>query len=122
MPNEDEISNVQEIYRYYLRLVNMNVDDFANKRMRLKLPVIPAPIMKSLLSDASQLFKREATLINITGPVVVVGDLHGHLLDLFRIIKEFREPPHSKYLFLGDLVDRGEFSTETAMLILILKW
>ena len=121
MPNEDEAANAQEIFRYYLRLINTNVDDFANKRLRLKLPGIPAPIMKSLLSHASQLFKREATLINITGPVVVVGDLHGHLLDLFRIMKEFREPPHSKYLFLGDLVDRGEFSIETATLIFIMK-
>jgi protein phosphatase len=53
--------------------------------------------------------------------VLVVGDIHGHILDLFRILGNFGWPPAEKYLFLGDLVDRGEFSTETILLVLAMK-
>jgi protein phosphatase len=53
---------------------------------------------------------------------VIVGDLHGHFLDLCRILKKFQYPNGFKYLFLGNLVDRGEFSFETILLILLLKY
>jgi protein phosphatase len=60
-------------------------------------------------------------LLHLTEPVVVVGDLHGHLLDLLRTLRVLGPPPARTYLFLGDLVDRGEFSTETVILIFVLK-
>jgi hypothetical protein len=60
-------------------------------------------------------------LLSINCDILLVGDLHGHILDLFRIFREFGFPPNTRYLFLGDLVDRGEFSTETTVLILTLK-
>jgi protein phosphatase len=42
-------------------------------------------------------------------------------VDLFRTLGALGLPPERSYLFLGDLVDRGEFSTETVVVIFLLK-
>jgi serine/threonine-protein phosphatase 2B catalytic subunit len=54
-------------------------------------------------------------------PVVVVGDIHGQLYDLVHMINKIGDPSTINYLFLGDYVDRGIFSTETIILLLAMK-
>jgi protein phosphatase len=61
--------------------------------------------------------KKKTTFLELDGSFVVIGDLHGHFLDLDRIFRTFRYPKDFKYLFLGDLVDREDFSLETMVLI-----
>jgi protein phosphatase len=68
------------------------------------------------------IFSQEPSLLEFDGEIIVVGDIHGYYLDLCRILKTFQLPVHHKYLFLGDLVDRGEFSFETVFIIFILKY
>ncbi|OHT08527.1 protein phsophatase-2A [Tritrichomonas foetus] len=60
-------------------------------------------------------------IIPINGEIIIVGDLHGHILDLLRIINKFPQLPEINYLFLGDIVDRGQFSLETFILIMLMK-
>ena len=74
-----------------------------------------------LFRAAQDIFKIEPLCLDLTGPIHVVGDLHGHILDLFRVLKTYGLPKYHKMLFLGDIVDRGEFSTETITLVLALK-
>jgi protein phosphatase len=88
---------------------------------RLVLPALSFVFLQQLIGAATDIFSRESVLLELDEDLVVVGDLHGHILDLFRILTEFGMPPTINYLFLGDLVDRGQFSTETAVLILTLK-
>jgi protein phosphatase len=71
--------------------------------------------------SASQLFEEEATVLTLNQGAIIVGNIHGHILDLFRILGRFGLPPTTKYILLGDIVDRGEFSTETLILLLALK-
>jgi protein phosphatase len=96
-------------------------DSILSLSKQLTLPRLPYPLLARLLSSAEGLLKTESTVLRLTGTVVVVGDLHGHLPDLLRILREVGCPPRVRYLFLGDLVDRGEFSTETVVLILTMK-
>ena len=61
------------------------------------------------------------TLLQLTPPINVVGDIHGQFYDLLRIFGAIGLPPDQKYLFLGDYVDRGSQCIETISLLLILK-
>jgi len=57
-----------------------------------------------------------------SGRVIVVGDLHGQLHDLMFILDQKGMPSvDNKYIFNGDLVDRGNHGCEIALLLCALK-
>jgi diadenosine tetraphosphatase ApaH/serine/threonine PP2A family protein phosphatase len=60
----------------------------------------------------------QPTVLHLFGPIHVVGDIHGNLQDLLRILRTYGLG--SKYLFLGDYVDRGEYSLECILLLFVL--
>lgn len=57
----------------------------------------------------------------INDPLTVVGDIHGQYYDLMHILQLGGNPDYTKYLFLGDYVDRGYFSVEVLILLMSLK-
>ena len=65
-----------------------------------------------LAENAKQILLKDESLLRLKAPVYVVGDIHGQFSDLLRVFKLCGEPPKSKYLFLGDYVDRGKFGIE----------
>ena len=62
-------------------------------------------------------------MVKIQDPVTIVGDIHGQFYDFIKIIDDDTGGPleTTKYLFLGDYVDRGSFSVEVLALIICLK-
>ena len=80
----------------------------------------------AILKAATVLFSKAPSVIEVEaapdGCVVVVGDLHGQLHDLLFILKERGLPCEKvKYVFNGDLVDRGNRGCEITLLLLALK-
>eukprot|EP00754_Rhynchopus_humris_P021514 Rhum_TRINITY_DN14748_c4_g2::Rhum_TRINITY_DN14748_c4_g2_i1::g.114616::m.114616 len=79
----------------------------------------------SLLTDARKALRQLPNVRQVDvvsgSAVVVVGDIHGQLQDLNRILED-RGLPSSKllYIFNGDLVDRGCNSCECLFLVLAL--
>lgn len=74
-----------------------------------------------LLQLALQVLRREPNVLFLSDPLTVVGDIHGQLYDLQPLFAQGGDPSQRKYLFLGDYVDRGAWSTEVALLILAMK-
>jgi len=62
-------------------------------------------------------------MLKIQDPITIVGDIHGQFFDFIKLIDDDTGGPleSTKYLFLGDYVDRGCFSIECLALILSLK-
>ena len=65
--------------------------------------------------------EKEANLLSLQDPVTVVGDLHGQFYDMVKMLDVGGTPETTKYLFLGDYVDRGSFSVEVVLLLYSLK-
>jgi len=48
--------------------------------------------------------------------LIVLGDLHGQLHDIFTVLSKYGLPAQQTlYLFNGDFVDRGEYSCEVTI-------
>jgi len=56
------------------------------------------------------------------GKIVVVGDLHGHLSDLMRVLDTYGDPNENLvYLFNGDFVDRGIWGPEVLLYLFAMR-
>jgi len=80
----------------------------------------------TLCGDVERVLKAEPKHGVMTSPCYVFGDLHGNFEDLFYFLdnlisfQDLRYTPH-KFLFLGDYVDRGEFSVEVVAYLFSMK-
>ncbi|XP_004487445.1 serine/threonine-protein phosphatase BSL3-like [Cicer arietinum] len=80
-----------------------------------------------LCDSAERIFSSEPSVLQLSAPIKIFGDLHGQFGDLMRLFDEYGAPStagdiaYIDYLFLGDYVDRGQHSLETITLLLSLK-
>jgi len=76
--------------------------------------------------EAVKIFREETLILELKklrpqDKVIVIGDLHGDLISLVRLL-EIIHLENAKYvIFLGDIVDRGLYQLECFILILALK-
>ncbi|OHT09110.1 Serine/threonine-protein phosphatase PP1 [Tritrichomonas foetus] len=117
----EEKRTFNKIYQCYRTLLSLDVSEYESEKSRLVFPVVPIPILTELCASVCRTVMGEPVMLKLKGEYIVVGDLHGQILDLFRILRKFGHPPKRNYIFLGDIVDRGEFSTETVILIFLMK-
>ncbi|EPY37437.1 protein phosphatase [Angomonas deanei] len=82
--------------------------------------------LMSLCGEMKRILTDEPRHGNMSSPCYVFGDLHGNFRDLFYFMdnlisfQDLRYTPH-RFLFLGDYVDRGEFSVEVIAYLFSMK-
>ena len=74
-----------------------------------------------LIRKAKAILEREPNLLVIYAPVVILGDIHGQFYDMLNVMDMLGNPNKIVYLFLGDYVDRGDYSTEVLFYLLAQK-
>ncbi|EAY08378.1 Ser/Thr protein phosphatase, putative [Trichomonas vaginalis G3] len=74
-----------------------------------------------LCTQIEKILRNEPPVLFLEAPITVVGDLHGKLDDLNKVLEIGGSPRNNKFLFLGDYVDRGKNSVEVIVKLLCLK-
>jgi hypothetical protein len=122
MENDVAAELFRGVFDVYLDIITLTPpEQYTGRKQKLKLPVLSSDLVLPLVREATKIFQSEPLVLKLSYPITIVGDLHGHLFDLIRLLHDLGLPPLRSYLFLGDLIDRGAFSTETLILVLLLK-
>lgn len=78
-------------------------------------------VVSQICQKVTSIFLSESSVISLSAPINICGDIHGQFHNLLRVFEIGGLPPRSKYLFLGDYVDRGDRSVEVILLLFGLK-
>lgn len=85
------------------------------------LGLLPERDVRILCQKVIEVVIEEANVQPVSAPVLVVGDLFGKAYDLVKIFETCGQLPETRYIFLGNYVDRGYDSITTVQLLFCLK-
>ncbi len=82
---------------------------------------LPERSLKQLCDLVVEYLIEESNVQPVSSPVTVCGNIHGQFYDLMRLFETGGPLPDTRYVFMGDFVDRGYYSLETFTLLLAFK-
>ena len=77
--------------------------------------------LRAVCIKVKEILGEESNVEPVTTPITVCGDLHGQFYDVLELLKIGGPLPGTRYVFIGDFVDRGAHSVETLTLLLLFK-
>ncbi|OHT09875.1 Ser/Thr protein phosphatase [Tritrichomonas foetus] len=104
----------------YSSVLSLAPDKIGELGVTVPIPTFSEQSIKEISDRAKDVFIAQETLIDVPAPIYVIGDLHGNVFDLVRILIMAGPPPINRFLFLGDYVDRGQYSVEIVTLLFAL--
>ena len=113
---EEEIEEMYDrISRLKEKLIDSKKGEFCSNVKLSEREVI------TVIDKVFPIIEKEDSMLELEPPLYICGDIHGQFYDLLRLFEILKYPPESKFLFLGDYVDRGKRSLECILLLLCLK-
>ena len=102
-------------------MTEFDIDSILSSLQNAEL--LPEPTLCTLLLKGMEVLVNESNVLEISSPLFCVGDVHGQLFDIFSMFEKTAPGgiKNQKYLFLGDLVDRGRFSLTTVAYLIAMK-
>jgi serine/threonine-protein phosphatase 2B catalytic subunit len=77
---------------------------------------------EAIITRANALIELEPSLLEVKEPCAIIGDIHGQWFDLAAVLHAAGGlHSDSSFVFLGDYVDRGLFSSEVILYLFALK-
>jgi len=126
----DETAFIMDVIIYYL--YHEIVTDRTKYPKAVPFVDLPLEMIEFLIKKAQKVFEEEKSLVSFEAPVKIFGDLHGQFSEFIHMLKEMADKnkaeqqdmilsKQTRYLFMGDYVNRGKQSTEVICLLFALK-
>ena len=105
--------------------INLDLNDEDLDKMLKKVTsfqLLSISEIKFICDKSKEILQKEPTILSLTPPITLVGDIHGQYQDLLEIFYQQGTPKDGiSFVFIGDFVDRGLNSVEVFLLLLIYK-
>lgn len=105
------------VFDLYFPYFKTHYQEVASFGARVPIPKFSEEFLMNLFTKMQKVSSCNTPLVYVDYPAYVIGDLHGNLHDLLRILYDLQWNPDKRLVFLGDYVDRGSFSTEVITLL-----
>lgn len=108
------------IFKSFASFLSLKEEDAADIGKTFPIPSFSASIIDEVCREFKKMriYQNLNALYKINNEVTIIGDIHGNITDLFRLLIKNGHPSKTNYLFLGDYVDRGDYSLECAIFLL----